>query len=106
MGDWSDPVQRAAVWYVAAFAALVSFLLAGTQLGSFSWSEARAPLAAVFFMALAVLGAISVLVISSRVLTPRHSLLDLVERQEAARQKLQNRQPPVIPTWEKMADED
>jgi hypothetical protein len=104
--EWSDPVHRAAVWYVAAFAALVSVLLAGIQLGSFDWSQARQPLLATLCIAVAVLAAAGVLVVASRVLVPRHSLFSLVERADKARKKLQRKTPSAAVEWRTLAAKD
>ena len=82
MGEWEDPIQRAAVWYVAAFGAVTAVLIAGISFTSFDSSEARQPVAAVVVAAVAVSAAAWVGFAASRVLYPRWTSSALHDRYE------------------------
>lgn len=84
MGDWDDPMQRAAVWYLAAFAGLVSVLLAGFQLSGFVWSKALHPWLAALSVCASVIAAVTVVMIASSVIAPAFTLNDLKDRQRKA----------------------
>lgn len=84
----ADHVARAATWYVGAFAGLGSVLLAGTQLSSLDWNDARAPGLAVIAMGASVTAAITILVLATRVLVPHTTLLDLAKREDKRSKRL------------------
>jgi hypothetical protein len=88
MSDWDDPVQRAAVWYLAAFAGLASVLLAGVQLSDFHWDANPAPWWAALTAAVAVGAALTIVSMATRVLLPKYTITDLVALETAARKKL------------------
>lgn len=100
MADWDDPLQRAAVWYVGAYGALGTVLLAGLSLAGFHWSTATHPLAAVACVVAAVGAALWVVTAATGVLTPRYSIGDLVKLQRAAEAKVPGS------GWPAVAEED
>ncbi|MDN5763448.1 MAG: hypothetical protein L0H41_14190 [Microlunatus sp.] len=80
MEEWQDPIQKAAVWYVAAFGALSAVLIAGVSLTSFDASRARHPLLAILAAILAVAAVAWVGFAASRVLSPRWTTKALLGR--------------------------
>jgi hypothetical protein len=84
MNDWEDPVQRAAVWYVAVFGATAVLVLTGANLTNFDWTSAAHPLAAVAVIAVALGCAVLIVALAARVLLPRFTLNSLIERQRKA----------------------
>jgi hypothetical protein len=80
----SDPLHRAASWYVAAFGAIVAVLIAGVGVASFDWKTAANPKLAALLASGAVLMATAVVIVAGRVLTPRWTDEALRRRQDSA----------------------
>lgn len=109
MGDWDDPIQRAAVWYVAAFGALTAVLIAGASLTNFDVTEARHPVLSCLLAVAAVGAAGWVGFAASHVLAPRWTGTSLKKRQETTRLSIGSAAAPtgiVAGSWQHIASGD
>ncbi len=99
-------MERAAVWYVGAFAALGSVLLAGVSIAGVDWNRARYPLWAVAVAGTAVLAAFTVVTLASRVIAPACSSMKLMRWEEKAQARLQKKNKGAAVSWQEVAAED
>jgi hypothetical protein len=100
VAEWDDPIQRAAVWYVAVFGSAAVAIFTGANLTGFVWSKAAHPRAAAGILLLALVSCLVVVVLAARVLIPAVTLDGLMERQRQAEQVSNDK------TWPKVADSD
>lgn len=103
MGDSPGSVERAAVWYVGAFAALGAVILTGIPIAGVDWSQLNHPAIPISVMALAALAAFSVVTLAARVIAPGCTTDTLTSAEEKIRKILAEKSPASPPTWEDIA---
>jgi len=99
-------VQRAAIWYVGAFAALGSALLAGSSIAGVDWRHAAHPWDALLLVGAAVVAAFAIVTMASLVISPGCTAAALRRREDRIQQRLQQRTGGKAVTWPEVAGED
>lgn len=99
-------VQRAAVWYVGAFAALGSVLLAGASIASVDWGHAAHPWRALFLIGAAVVAAFSIVTLASLVINPGCTTATLRKQEDKTQRQLQQESGGQAVTWQDVASRD
>ncbi len=106
MSDYDPAPERAAIWYVGAFGALGSVLLAGASIAGVDWTQAGHPMLALVFIGAAVVAAFTVVTLASRVIYPGCDSASLTKRTDEVQERLQKRNGGLPVTWAEIASED
>jgi hypothetical protein len=99
-------LSRAAIWYVGAFAALGSVLLAGASIASVDWRHAAHPWAALVLIGGAVVAAFTVVTLAALVINPGCTAATLRDREDKVQRLLQRQSGGKAVTWEDTAGRD
>jgi len=106
VGSDDQVIQRAAVWYVGAFAALGSVIVAGTSITGIDWRHAAHPGEALFLVGTAVAAVVTVITIASLVIIPGCTVATLRRREDRMQRRLQRRTGGKAVAWLDVASED
>lgn len=102
----AQAVPRAAIWYVGAFAALGSVLLAGASIASIDWRDAAYPWAALLLLTAAVAASFTVVTLASLVISPGCTVATLRQREDKIQRRIQRHNGGKAVTWQDVASKD
>jgi hypothetical protein len=106
VGIDDQALQRAAIWYVGAFAALGSVLLAGASIASVDWSRAAHPWLAALLIGMAIAAAFTVVTLAALVINPGCTVAMLRQNEDEVQRRLQQRSGGKAVTWTEVAGSD